>query len=107
MADVVRSPPLTPNLPPSGATHPPPQALWLRPPGNVSDAEYAKFYQALSKKPWEEPLAHTHFKVGRPCGPPPLTVSLPLPENRRIDLPRLPFTSFFFCLLAGRGRRRV
>ena len=25
------------------------QALWLRPPGNVSDAEYTKFYKALSK----------------------------------------------------------
>ena len=25
------------------------QALWLRPPGNVSDEEYNKFYQALAK----------------------------------------------------------
>ncbi|PSC75445.1 endoplasmin-like protein [Micractinium conductrix] len=39
------------------------QALWLRPPGNVSDEEYAKFYKALSKREWEEPLAHTHFKA--------------------------------------------
>lgn len=29
--------------------HPTLQALWLRPPGNVSDEEYAKFYKALSK----------------------------------------------------------
>ncbi|KAL4424759.1 hypothetical protein ABPG77_000799, partial [Micractinium sp. CCAP 211/92] len=39
------------------------QALWLRPPGNVSDEEYAKFYKALSKRDWEAPLAHTHFKA--------------------------------------------
>ncbi len=25
------------------------QALWLRPPGNVSDEEYTKFYKALAK----------------------------------------------------------
>ena len=25
------------------------QALWLRPPGNVSEEEYAKFYKALAK----------------------------------------------------------
>ena len=34
-------PPATPCPPP-----PAPQALWLRPPGNVSDEEYAKFYKA-------------------------------------------------------------
>lgn len=39
------------------------QALWLRPPGNVSEEEYAKFYKALSKRDWEAPLAHTHFKA--------------------------------------------
>ncbi|KAI7840066.1 hypothetical protein COHA_006196 [Chlorella ohadii] len=39
------------------------QALWLRPPGNVSDDEYAKFYKALSKNEWDTPLAHTHFKA--------------------------------------------
>eukprot|EP00887_Chlorella_sp_A99_P005289 scaffold1.g5289.t1 len=39
------------------------QALWLRPPGNISAQEYAKFYKALSKKVWEEPLAHSHFKA--------------------------------------------
>ncbi|KAL4437152.1 hypothetical protein ABPG75_004291 [Micractinium tetrahymenae] len=39
------------------------QALWLRPPGNVSEEEYAKFYKALSKRDWEAPLALTHFKA--------------------------------------------
>ncbi|KAL4859660.1 Endoplasmin [Chlorella vulgaris] len=39
------------------------QALWLRPPGDVSDEEYAKFYKALSKNEWDTPLAHSHFKA--------------------------------------------
>lgn len=39
------------------------KALWLRPPGNVSDEEYNKFYKALSKRDWETPLARSHFKA--------------------------------------------
>ena len=39
------------------------QALWLRPPGDVSNDEYTKFYKALSKNDYEEPLAYSHFKA--------------------------------------------
>jgi len=39
------------------------QALWLRPPGEVSDEDYTKFYQALTKAEKEEPLAHSHFRA--------------------------------------------
>lgn len=39
------------------------QALWLRPPGDVSDEDYTKFYQALTKAEKEEPLAHSHFRA--------------------------------------------
>lgn len=39
------------------------KALWLRPPGNVSDEEYSKFYKALTKREYEEPLAHSHFRA--------------------------------------------
>lgn len=39
------------------------KALWLRPPGNVSDEEYDKFYGALVKDEFEKPLAHSHFRA--------------------------------------------
>lgn len=39
------------------------KALWLRPPGNVSDEEYDKFYKVLAKRDWEAPLARSHFKA--------------------------------------------
>lgn len=39
------------------------KALWLRPPGNVSEEEYDSFYKALSKNPYDSALAHTHFKA--------------------------------------------
>lgn len=39
------------------------KALWLRTPGNVTDEEYEGFYKALSKNPYDKPLAHTHFKA--------------------------------------------
>ena len=38
------------------------KAIWLRPSSEVSDAEYAAFYKALSKD-HEAPLAHAHFKA--------------------------------------------
>jgi heat shock protein beta len=39
------------------------QALWLRPPGEVSDEEYEKFYKVLVKSENEAPLAHSHFRA--------------------------------------------
>lgn len=39
------------------------QALWLRPPGEVSDDEYEKFYKVLVKSENEAPLAHSHFRA--------------------------------------------
>ncbi|KAG7671739.1 hypothetical protein Ndes2526B_g07363 [Nannochloris sp. 'desiccata'] len=39
------------------------QALWLRPPGDVSDEEYEKFYKVLVKSDDEAPLAHSHFRA--------------------------------------------
>jgi heat shock protein 90kDa beta len=39
------------------------QALWLRPPGDVSDEEYEKFYKVLVKSDNEAPLAHSHFRA--------------------------------------------
>ena len=39
------------------------KALWLRPPGNVSDEEYEKFYKVLAKSDHEKPLAHSHFRA--------------------------------------------
>jgi len=38
------------------------KAIWLRPSTEVSDADYAAFYKALSKDS-EAPLAHSHFKA--------------------------------------------
>lgn len=39
------------------------KALWLRPPGNVSEEEYSKFYGALVKNDNETPKAHSHFRA--------------------------------------------
>jgi heat shock protein beta len=39
------------------------QALWLRPPGEVDDSEYNKFFKALAGSESEEPLAHAHFRA--------------------------------------------
>jgi heat shock protein beta len=39
------------------------QALWLRPPGDVSDEEYNKFYKVLVKSDNEAPLSHSHFRA--------------------------------------------
>ncbi|KFM29193.1 Endoplasmin-like protein [Auxenochlorella protothecoides] len=38
------------------------QALWLRAPGDVTDEDYDKFFQVLSKGQ-SNPLAHTHFRA--------------------------------------------
>lgn len=38
-------------------------AIWLREPRDISQADYEKFYQAVSKKPEEKPMTYTHFKA--------------------------------------------
>mmetsp|Transcript_14050 Transcript_14050/g.42403 ORF Transcript_14050/g.42403 Transcript_14050/m.42403 type:complete len:949 (-) Transcript_14050:289-3135(-) len=38
-------------------------AIWLRDPKDITEGEYEKFYQAISKNSQDVPLAHSHFKA--------------------------------------------
>ena len=41
-----------------------PQALWLRPPGNVSDEEYSKFYKVGRTASWDAALPNERGRAG-------------------------------------------
>lgn len=57
-------------------------ALWTRPKAEITDEQYNEFYKHLSHD-WEDPLAHTHFKVE---GTQELTGLLFVPGQRPMDL---------------------
>ncbi|MCA8943253.1 MAG: molecular chaperone HtpG, partial [Planctomycetes bacterium] len=57
-------------------------ALWTRPKSEITDEQYDEFYKHLSHD-WDEPLAHTHFKVE---GTQEMTGLLFVPKNAPYDL---------------------